>query len=384
MSEAEWTVPAEAFARLLRRAAPAAKAAVWQGDPCRLELAGGRLEARADNLTLAIAAWTAVAGEGAGAIVAPLSDLAALVGRLSGDVRCRIGEQGLEVEAGSTRAVVRTLPRSEFASRPEPGGRLVEVDAGALRGILARVEKCASPNDSRVVLTAVQLEPREGGTVLAAAAADGYRMAMAEAPASGGDDWPERGVLVPAPAARALLRLLPDGGPIRLGLADQGGWLAVGWEGDGEGWVWRSALVDGRMFDLRGVVPKEPSTRVECDRAGMADALRIASPFGRHASDAKLRDKWTSVWLSVGADGATLLGEDADKGSCSASVPATVDGPPARHLLDSGFLGDALASATGERVALELDETAGRYVVLREPGGAATWVVVPMSVEKRG
>ena len=173
----------------------------------RLVLQGSRLEITGTDLELTIQKTIEVNGEQDGACVVP--------GRLTSEAVRTLAPGAVTVDASGDTVDI-TSDRSSFTVRPfavddfprlaEPAAAGVTLPAATFVQAVSQVERAASKDESRPILTGVLLTSEDEGLRLVAT--DSYRLAVCDLPevsvlASG------QKVLLPSRALREVERALP-------------------------------------------------------------------------------------------------------------------------------------------------------------------------------
>ncbi|MEE9198489.1 MAG: DNA polymerase III subunit beta, partial [Dehalococcoidia bacterium] len=171
----------------------------------------GRLKLAATNLEIAITSWIGAKVEEEGMITIPARLLSEFVSSLpSEQIEMTLAprSRSLNIKCARFEARISGAEAEEFPPIPTVDeGMAIEIDPEVLRGAIHSVDFAAATEDSRPVLTGVQMELKGDSLVLAAA--DGFRLAVHEA--SLGAPVPEDiSVIIPAKTLSELKRLIGD------------------------------------------------------------------------------------------------------------------------------------------------------------------------------
>ena len=143
---------------------------------------GGRLKLSATNLELTITTWIGAKVEEEGVVTVPARLLGEFVGSLPSEEVHLTGAPGgksLNVTCARFQANIAGTDPEEFPPTPTvDDGFEVNIGTELLKQAIDGVAFAAATEDSRPVLTGVQIEIKDGGLVLAAA--DGFRLAVHE------------------------------------------------------------------------------------------------------------------------------------------------------------------------------------------------------------
>ena len=140
----------------------------------------GRLKLSATNLEIGISTWVGAEIEEEGAITVParlLTDFVNSLSRQTISVNTMSPGKGIELKGEHVSATISGADADEFPPIPSVSdGVSTKVAAKALREAIHQVVLAAAVEDSRPVLTGVNMDLE--GTKLVLAAADGFRLAV--------------------------------------------------------------------------------------------------------------------------------------------------------------------------------------------------------------
>ncbi len=169
---------------------------------------GGRLRVSATNLEIGINDWVGAKIDEEGAVTVPARLLTDFVNSLPPeriDLELSVRTQTLHIRCARYEANIKGIDAQDFPIVPTAGDteRFARLEADALRQMIAQVVFAAATDESRPILTGVQV--RFEGDRLTMAAADGYRLSVRSIPL--GQPVKEKvEVIIPA---RALVRFMP-------------------------------------------------------------------------------------------------------------------------------------------------------------------------------
>ncbi|MEV7772791.1 MerR family transcriptional regulator [Kitasatospora sp. NPDC086791] len=318
------------------------------------QLADARLLARLRRVGLPLAGIRAVLG------AAPGGGEAARVL----DAHLRRLEDGL-VDARRELSVIRAMAdqrEQPMTTDPADPGRTVPrfavprftVPADGLAAALDAVRFAVGDDPDLPALAGVLFEP--DGPVLRLVATDRYRMAFAEAPATGdAPEQPVAGTIVPTPLVDALRALLGPGAT-EVALTLGGGLVRA----EAGGHRVEGAAPDLDYPDHRAVARLEPEHRVTLPAADLRAAVETGAtrtlPSGPHGADCEV------TVLTLTGDGRLTVAAD----------PAPED---VRLAVNRDFLLDALAAGRPEQLVLELGGPIAPLAI-RTPGRTGTFSVL--------
>ena len=243
---------------------------------------GGRLKLSATNLELTITTWIGAKVEEEGVVTVPARLLGEFVGSLPSEEVHLIGAPGgksLNVTCARFQANIAGTDPEEFPPTPTvDDGFEVNIGTELLKQAIDGVAFAAATEDSRPVLTGVQIEIKDGGLVLAAA--DGFRLAVHETKLA--DEVPESSsIIVPAKSLQEVSRLASGKDyPVKIKVNE--GKTQVLFQFETAAVV--SQLIQGTFPNYSQLVPKEHVSKTTVDVGEFARATRAASIFARDGS----------------------------------------------------------------------------------------------------
>ena len=337
----------------------------------------GRLKLAATNLEIALSCWIGAQVEEEGSITVPARLLTDFVNSLPSEkIEMTLAPRArqLKLVCARNQATIGGMDADDFPPIPavQDGGS-VQLDPQALHAAISQVVFAAATDDSRPVLTGVDVALE--GDQLTLAAADGFRLSVRHLqlpkPVS------ERvEVIVPARSLAELNRLLPDETePVEMTLSATRTTA-----------LFRlktiemvSQLIQGTFPNYGQLIPDSHTCRAVVDVADFLREARTASIFARDGSGI------VRLQFSPGEDltpGKLVISARAEEiGDNMGELDAAVEGDASKIAFNGKYLQDYLQALEGGRVALEMDGPSKQGVF--KPVGDETYVhvVMPMFVQ---
>lgn len=342
---------------------------------------GERLRLTATNLELGITTWVPARVEAEGQVTVPARLLADFVNSLpAGQPVALEADQrsySLRLECARYRANIKGIDPEEFPPLPAAEDRpTVKLSAGLLKEMIAQVAFSAARDESRPVLTGVNLKVDE--SKLSLAAADGFRLSLREADLERG--LPERlDIIIPARALQELARLLGEGeDDVELTVTSARTQVMCRVRSEPGEVILVSRLLEGQFPDLLRVIPRAATTRAVLKRTEFMTAIRIAALFARDAANV------VRLELTPGAEGGltpgrvTVSATAAEVGEQSGEVDGTVEGEETAISFSSEYLSDVLGVLHTDEVALEITGPLAPALVRGLGLAEYTHVIMPM------
>jgi DNA polymerase-3 subunit beta len=336
----------------------------------------GRIKLAATNLDIALSCWIGGQIEDEGAITVPSRLLSDFVNSLPADkVSLTLAPRArqLKIVCARNEATISGMDADDFPPIPAVEGDTLEIDARMLREAISQVVFSAATDDSRPVLTGVDLVVE--GNQLTLAAADGFRLAVRTLELK--KKVAERQeVIVPARALAELNRLLQD----------QDEPVQMTFNANKTQVLFRlkdvelvAQLIQGTFPDYSRLIPKEWGSRAVVEVRDFLQETKIASIFARDGSGI------VRVTFQAGEGGApgemTIAARAEEIGDNHGVLDATVEGEAAKIAFNGKYLQEVLQVLDGGRVALETTGPSQPGVIRPLENDNYVHVVMPMFVQ---
>lgn len=336
----------------------------------------GRLKLAATNLDIALSCWIGGQIEDEGAITVPARLITDFVNSLPAEkIAMSLAPRSRQVKLVCARneATIGGMDADDFPPIPAVEGDAIDLDAKMLREAIAQVVFSAATDDSRPVLTGVDLVVE--GNKLTLAAADGFRLAVRtiDLKKKAGE---RQEVIVPAKALSELSRLLQD----------QEELVKMTFNVNKTQVLFRlkdvelvAQLIQGTFPDYSRLIPKEWGSRAVVEVRDFLQETKIASIFARDGSGIV---RITFLAGEEGKPGEMTISARAEEiGDNSGVLDASVEGEPSKIAFNGKYLQDVLQVLDGGRVALETTGPSQPGVIRPIDNENYIHVVMPMFVQ---
>jgi DNA polymerase-3 subunit beta len=334
-----------------------------------------RLKLAATNLEIAVSCWLGAKIEEEGTITIPARLLTEFISSLPNDkIDITLTQRTLQLKCARFEARINGLDAQDFPPIPQVAdGLATKIEIEALREGINLVTFAAAAEESRPVLTGIQLE--FDGDKLAMAAADGFRLAVHNTslltPVKN-----KTAIIVPARALNELGRFLSDQEePVEITVNQQKSQILFKLKNI----EMVSQLIQGAFPNYSQLIPQSYVTRAVVDVAEFLRAIKMASIFARDGSGIVRLMVSPGVELTPGKMNISARAEEV--GDNMGEIDALIDGEAAKIAFNAKYLSDVLSVLDEKQVALETT-TSSSPGVLR-PVGADNYihVVMPMFVQ---
>jgi DNA polymerase-3 subunit beta len=344
---------------------------------------GGMLRLSATNLEISMTTWVGAMVEEEGSVTVPARLLTEFVNSLGSDridIEMEPDSRVLQIKSGRSQANINGTDASEFPPIPTIEEAVVaQVQPSALRTAIARVAFAAATEESRPVLTGVEVKLREGGFTMAAA--DGFRLAVqhGELLQSTPD---EMSVIIPARTMNELQRLLGDNSdPVDIMLTPQKGQVMFRLQG-GDTVELVSQLLQGTFPNYDQLIPQGYTTRAILDLQETLRAARTAAIFARDGSNI-IRMHVQPNDGEEESGGRLLISARSEEVGDNEDVVdlAELEGEEGKIAFNSRYLLDVLSVLERGRVAIETTTSSSPGVFKPTDSDDYVHVVMPMFVQ---
>jgi DNA polymerase-3 subunit beta len=340
------------------------------------------LKLSATNLEIAMTTWIGAMVEEEGTITVPARLLTEFVNSLPSeriDIELEQGSGVLKLSCGQNKANIHGADPSEFPPIPTmEDGIAASIDPAVLRAAINRVAFAAATEESRPVLTGVEL--KLGGDKFSLAAADGFRLAVQHGALSAPIDT-EMKVIVPARTLNEIGRMLSDQEePVEIVMSPAKGQVLFRITGS-QTIETVSQLLQGSFPNYEQLIPQSYETRAIFDLQALLRAARTAAIFARdgsniirlHVVPGENGDSPGKVIISAKSE---EVGDNEDE-----VVADSIEGGEGKIAFNSRYLLDVLQVLERGKVALETTTSSSPGVFKPTDSEDYIHVVMPMFVQ---
>ena len=350
----------------------------------------GMLMLSATNLDLAITTWIGAMIEEEGAITVPHRLIADLVNSLPSD-RIDLDLRGpdddddddgtggnvLYLACGRSRTHINGADAADFPPVPRVDtGLSANIEPAVLRRAVSMVAFSAASDESRPVLTGVELKLHESSLTMAAA--DGFRLAVyTDRLPQHLDQEEEVKVIVPARALQELQRLASEqSAPVRVTLAPERGQAMFKMEQS----ELVSQLLQGTFPNYDQLIPDRYETRAIMDLDDLKRATQLASVFARDGSNIVRLEMEPAEDGSRGQLKVSARSEEVGDNRDELDIEQ-MDGAEAKIAFNVRYLQDIINVLGRGKVAVEVTNSSSPGVFRPAESEGYVHVVMPMYVQ---
>jgi DNA polymerase-3 subunit beta len=340
------------------------------------------LQLSATNLEVAITTWTGAMVEEEGSVTVPARLLTEFVSSLPNeriDLELQPGTGVLELKCARSQAHIHGTDASEFPPIPTvEEGIGAKVDPSVLKSAIARVAFAAATEESRPVLTGVEM--KFDGSRFSLAAADGFRLAVHQGVLRESVES-ETKVIIPARTLNEVSRLLGDQeDPVEITMTPAKGQVLFRIKG-AETVEVVSQLLQGAFPNYEQLIPEKHDTRAVLDLPSLLRAVRTAAIFARDGSNI-IRLQMEPNAEEGGTGKAIVSAKSESVGDNQDEVDAVLlEGGESKIAFNSRYLQEVLAVFERGQVALETTTPSSPGVFKPTESDDYVHVVMPMFVQ---
>ena len=340
------------------------------------------LKLSATNLEIAITTWTGAMIEQEGSMTVPARLLTEFVNSLPNDkidLEIQPGSGVLQLTCDRSKATIHGTDASEFPPIPTVDEEVAaQVDPVALKSAISRVAFAAATEESRPVLTGVEMKLE--GDRFSLAAADGFRLAVHHGSLLSPVES-EIKVIIPARTLNEVNRLLGDQEePVEIMMTPAKGQVMFRVKG-GETIEVVSQLLQGAFPNYEQLIPDRHDTRTVLDLPALLRAVRTAAIFARDGSNII---RFEMVPNDGGGDSGKVIisarSEEVGENEDVVDVDG-IEGGAGKIAFNSRYLLDVLSVLERGKVALETTTSSSPGVFRPIDSADYIHVVMPMFVQ---
>lgn len=301
-----------------------------------------------------------------GEVVLPARLFADVVRSLpTGDLTltARPDKQDVELSSGSATFDIRTLRGEDFPTLPSGGGaKTVTLPASALAETIKRVERAASTDQARPVLTGILVHAE--ATTLRMVATDSYRLAIKETPLA--EALPESfEANVPARALQEAVRLAQgaEGDNVQISVEENQIVFSINTA------VLASRLIDGQFPKYADLLPDAFEHELKISVEELLDVVRRVSLMAQGNKPLRLSFEKGSL---------TVSSETQDVGEARESLPVPFDGEGFEIGFNPAFLRDGIESNEEGDLVFKLINAVRPGLIESADGSGFQYLIMPI------
>ena len=338
-----------------------------------------KLKLSATNLEIFITTWAGAVIQEEGEITVPARLLTELVNSLPNeriDLELPEGSGLLHLACAQAKAHINSIDAKEFPPIPEiDEGMTVLVDPQALRTAISRTAFAAAAEDSRPVLTGVEM--KLSGSKFIMAAADGFRLAVHRGELAA-EVESEASAIIPARTLTYLYRLLGNQEePVEIAITAAKGHAMFRMPNTQV----ISQLIKGDFPDYDLLIPQKHETRTIFDSRELLRATRTTAIFAKGGSNIIRMEMEPAGKDEMNARAIISAKSDEYGDNRDEITPESIEGNAVKIAFNSNYLQEALAALSPSKVALETTTSTSPGVLKLTESEEYVMILMPMFVQ---
>lgn len=271
----------------------------------------------------------------------------------------------LKLECEGSVANLKGVTGDEYPLVETPPDDLEVFTLGAyeFKTLMESVIICASKDDNRPILTALNLRLTADGLTLAAA--DGFRLVRARTANVFGDDLETN---IPVSAIQTLLKAMgkpEDDDQIHFAVTPTRLYF------HSDNFRMMAAPMEGKFPDYEVIIPTEHKTQVKLVGEDLHQAVLLVETFAKDSANA--------LSLDIG-DVIKVFGRSQEKGENTSTLDAKVEGEHIKLSLNYAYLKDITKMLADNNIILESNSPAQPLVLYPQGSGDdLLYVIMPMT-----
>jgi DNA polymerase-3 subunit beta len=333
-----------------------------------IEANGDEVRMLATDLEVALRSHCKAAVGKSGTLTLPAKKLYEIIKALpETDVRISEDKNGVKVAADRFDSRMQTLPREDFPTLPDAGGKTrATLPRAALKEMVAKTQFAITGEDTRYFLNGAKFVLKPDSLTLVAT--DGHRLAMVEVKHQVGVTE-EAGVILPKKTLLELGKLLIEGeGDVTFESGENHLFFDVG------GRMLISRMIDGQFPAYERVIPKGNDKSIEFERDRLTNAVKRVALLSNERSRA--------VKLEINKGKVEVTSSSSEFGEAREELTVEYNGGPLTISFNAQYVLDFLNVVETESVVLSLKDEVSQAVM--KPVGAQgydyTYVIMPMRI----
>lgn len=319
----------------------------------------------ATDLEVELRTQARAVSDGTGAFTLPARKLLDICKALPLDAEITLDVEGEKavIRSGRSRFTLGLLPAQDYpAIEPSIASQVFGVEERVLNKLIERTQFAMAQQDVRYYLNGLMLESDDG--ILRAVATDAHRLALCEAPSTGGGGL-EFQVIVPRKAVLELGRLFGDTEQmVQVELSSNH--LRI----HAKEFVFTTKLIDGKYPDYRRVIPSPSENAMTVDKETFRQALIRASILSN--------EKYRGIRFKLSPGVMELLAHNPEQEEAEEQLEISYQGAELVIGFNVGYLLDVLGAIVEETVEVDLRDS-NSSALIRGVGVEDTrYVVMPM------
>lgn len=284
------------------------------------------------------------------------------IGKISGrEITLSLEDNVLEIVYDDSKSYLQTLPAKDFPeSKKDEEEKYFEVKECDFKNLILKTVFCCATDEARPILKGCLIEVVNGR--MYASALDGFRMAVSECDAQGGDNAK---IVCPARTLTEIARMM-EGEDKIIKVNFSKNTLSVNVEDT----ALTSRLYMGEFVKKKNIFPTQFKTEIVAFRDELMGSIERASVLIRG-------DKNNLIVLNIGG-GNIKISANSEIGNIAENVKAETEGKELKIAMNAKYIMDALKALTEERVKISFTDPVSPFVLENIEKKDSLYLILPV------
>jgi len=269
----------------------------------------------------------------------------------------------LSIKAQQSNFSIRILPAEDFAKFPDiEGVESIKLPVKILEGMVRKVGKAVSRDETRAVLTGILVQIGEG--TIKMVATDSYRLAIAERELEEGAGNERFEALIPGKAFEDVIKMAAKSDDLDITLTSNQVRFEFGKT------VFVTRRIEGNYPNYKNLLPDSYNLKVNLSQEEILEATKRV---------ALMAVSNTAIKLSISVEDSTLVmsSHSNDYGQAEEAIMVKVEGEDREISVNHAYLLDGLSAVGSEFITLEIQEAMKPGIIKSEEEGF-TYLFMPV------
>src|ERR671919_762526 len=314
-----------------------------------IEAKGDEVRMLATDLEVALRSHCKASVGKSGTLTLPAKKLYEIIKALpETDVKISEDKNGVKVGADRFDSRMQTLPREDFPTLPDAGGKTrATLPRTALKEMVAKTQFAITGEDTRYFLNGAKFVLKPDSLTLVAT--DGHRLALVEVKHKVGVTE-ESGVILPKKTLLELGKLLMEGdGDVQFEIGENHLFFEVG------GRMLISRMIDGQFPAFERVISKGNNKRIEFEGERLTNAVKRVALLSNERS--------RSVKFQLDKGKVEVTSSSPEFGEAKETLPVDYADGSMQICFNAQYVMEFLGAVDTDQVALELKDEVSQAVM---------------------
>jgi DNA polymerase-3 subunit beta len=276
----------------------------------------------------------------------------------------------VKITSGEAFFSLNTMSIEEYPDFPEiKKENPLKINLKTFKDLLSKVQRAASLDESRGILTGVLMEIKGG--LMTMASTDSYRLALIKEKLSGGSQ--DIKVVIPTKVLESIIKSEYEKGEIKIYLEENQ--ISIFLEGDKKGErVIVSRLLSGKFPEYKQLIPESMKHNIVIDKEKMLEVVKRISSISQDNIPIRLAFDNAKVTVSM---------DIKEVGSSSEDFDVPYGEERIEIAFNPEFLLDGINMMDGKSIILSIEEPLKPIIIKSEKSKETLYLLMPVRVSQQ-